>query len=132
MISATASAGVMEGYCLCRINLFSLERSTHIRILSEFFGVTMIGVHHSVGVWLLSSVVSFFNLSLYAKGIMRGVAQKGQAFSESEMWNFSPGMLQICPSNTDGNLGMIASADNDSDSSRFIGCSSIGDVVRFG
>ena len=42
-MSVTASAGVVEGYLSRRTNLFNLDRSTHIRILSEFFfGVTTI------------------------------------------------------------------------------------------
>ena len=49
VISATTSAGVMEGECSQQTNLFSLDRSTHMHILSLFFlRATTIGAHHSV------------------------------------------------------------------------------------
>ena len=71
-ISATAAAGVTEGYLSRFTYLFNLDRSTHMRIFSEFFfGVTTIGAHHSVGsvtgamipCWTRRSI-SYFNLSL--------------------------------------------------------------------
>ena len=37
------------------------------------------------------------------------VTQNGQASAVKEIWNFSPGIVRICPSNTDGNLVMISS-----------------------
>ena len=49
-MSATASAGVTDGYRSRRTNLLSFERSTHMHIPSEFrLGVTTMGAHHSVG-----------------------------------------------------------------------------------
>ena len=50
-MSATASAGVTDGYRSRWTNLLSFERSTpYIYIPSEFrLGVTTMGAHHSVG-----------------------------------------------------------------------------------
>ena len=102
-----------------------------MRILSEFFfGVTTIGAHRSVASvtgamipWLVSRSISFFSLSLFAKGIERGVVtQKGRAFLPRDIWNFSLGMVRICPSKTEGNLDRRASADSRSDSFRFSDC----------
>ena len=63
VISTTVSAGVVEG-CSSRQTSFSLEKTTHMRILSEFFCVTTIGAHHSVNVvtgammlWLVSGSI---------------------------------------------------------------------------
>ena len=39
---------------------------------------------------------------------MRGVVmQNGMASAVREMWNFSPGIVRIWPSNTEGNSAMI-------------------------
>ncbi len=82
--------------------------------------------------WFVSKLISFLSLSLCAKEAVRGVVmQKGWVFSVREMWNFSPGMVQICPSKSDGNSDMMASADSAGNSSRFSGCTCI-DVVQFG
>ena len=49
-ISATVSAGVAYCYLSRFTNLFRQDRLTHIHILSEpSFGITTMGVHHSVG-----------------------------------------------------------------------------------
>ena len=37
------------------------------------------------------------------------MTQNGRASAVKEIWNFSPGIVRICPSNTDGNSVMISS-----------------------
>ena len=49
-MSATARAGVYDWYLSRLTYLFNQDRSMHIWMSSvSFFGVTTIGVHHSVG-----------------------------------------------------------------------------------
>ena len=98
-------------------NLLRRERSTHILILSvSFLGVTTMGAHHSVGsvtgVMIPSSCRrsnSALSLSQKAKGTARGVLTlNGWASFISVMWNFSPSMVLICPSNTVGNSRLMS------------------------
>ena len=68
-MSATASAGVTDMYRSRRTNLLSFERSTHMRIRSEFrLGVTTMGAPHSVGsvtgAMTPCSTISFLSFSL--------------------------------------------------------------------
>ena len=108
-IFATAWAGVDDWCCTRLTNQLRCERSTHILIQSVFFfRVTTIGAHHSVAAvtgaimcWNSKRSSSAFNLSLYVNGIDRGVlTRNGLTSSVREMWNCSPSMLLICPSNT--------------------------------
>ena len=122
-MSATASAGVIEG-CHWGVSLLSDKlvqlgqvHAHSIRILSSFFGVTTIGAHHSVGSvtgammpWRVSRSISLFSLSLYANGTVWGVV------TQRDMQNFSPGVVRIWPSKTEGNSNIIASAVKGTDS----------------
>ena len=102
-------------------NLFRRERSTHILIFSvPFLGVTTIGAHHSVGS-VMGAITpcscnrsnSAFSLSRKANGIVRGVwTQNGWASFVSAMWNFSPSIVLICPSKTDGNSRLTSRVES--------------------
>ena len=88
-----------------------------MRILSVFFfGVTTMGAHHAVA--SVTGVMTFcdsnksssdFSLSRYAIGMERGVLmQNGFASVVKDIWNSSPSIILICPSNTVGNAPVIS------------------------
>ena len=100
---------VEDWYCSRFTYLFSLDKSTHIWMLSvSFFGATTMGARHSVcsvtGVmipcfWSRSS--SALNFARYAYGTDRGVCtQNSLALSDNTMWNFSPCIVLMWPSKT--------------------------------
>ena len=118
-MSATASAGVADWYLSRFTYLFKRERLTHILILSvPFLGAITMGAHQSVGSVTgamtpcsCNRSSSTFSLSRKANGIVRGVrTQNGWASSVSAMWNFSPSIIFMCPSKTDGNSHLISMA----------------------
>ena len=93
VILATTSAGVGDWYCSLKTKQFSLDRSTHILILSvPFWGyyngcTPLCGFcYRSYNPLLLQQFELSLQLSLYAKGTIQGVfTQKGTAFSVSVM-----------------------------------------------
>ena len=99
-MSATAWAGVGNWYRSRITKRLRCDKSTHMRILSEFFlGVTTIGAHHVVA--SVTGVITFCD----GKQMVRGVCtQKGLAFAAKQIQNSSPCITLIRPSNTVGYL----------------------------
>ena len=90
-ISATVSAGVGDWYCSRMTKRLRCDKSTHIRILSEFFlDVTTIGAHHIMA-WVTGVMIfcdwrrssSAFSLLRYANGIFCGMCTQND-------WAFAP------------------------------------------
>ena len=82
--------------------------------------MTTIGAHHSVGS-VTGEITpcscnrsnSAFSLSRKANGIARGVwTQNGWVSFVSVMWNFSPSIVLICPSKTDGNSHLTSRVES--------------------